>query len=253
METEQEIVQQEPVSTTEQVSSTAQTTEPVVVAPQPLTEEKVAQMITEATEKAVKEAKELGKRELQSAQDRNKVELAKASRRAQIAETVLGAARQGLDPEVAKELELAEYRAKEQGRVTVEQEEELARQQTEFHEKFQTNLNQFITNLGVDPKDERIDWAADAKDYLEAQQRILASAALIQKENIKATQTSLETRLKALEAKVKAEEIEANSVETSTSQGVVAGSDAEFIKNFAADKIPLTKANVARYHKILEQ
>jgi len=181
----QEIVQQEPASTTEPVSPDAQTTEPVVTAPQPLTEAKVAQMITEATAKAVKEAKELGKRELQSAQDRNRVELTKASRRAQIAETVLGTARQGLDPEVAKELELAEYRAKEQGRVTVEQEEELARQQTEFHEKFQTNLNQFITNLGVDPKDERIDWAADAKDYLEAQQRILASAALIQKENIR--------------------------------------------------------------------
>ena len=253
----QEVVQQEQVSQ-EPVSTTTKTPEKVEVKvePQPLTEQKVADMIAEATAKAVREAKELGKRELQSQQDRNKAELARLERRAQLSEGQSSAALTHLrstNPEVAKEFELAQLRAERDGRTTLEQEEGLAKQQAEFHEKFHTNLNQFITNLGVDPKDKRIDWAEDSQDYLEAQQRILASAAVIQKENIQTIQSSLETRLKALEAKAREETNEANSVETTTSQGVVAGSDAEFVKNFAEDKIPMTKANVARYQKLLEQ
>ena len=259
---EPKVVQtQEQVSPTEPVLLEGKPIEPVkpVVMPPALTPEmeaKVQQMIADATAKAVFEAKELGKRELQSQQDRNKTELARAQKRAQLAENVLGSARthiQTLDPEIAKELELATYRAKEQGRTTMEQEENAAQQQAEFHQNFIGRQTKFITDLGLDPKDKRIDWGSDAKDYLDAMERIQGSVAKLQKENVQAIQSGLEARLKVLEAKVKAEETEANSVETSTSTGVVAGSDVDFMKKFATGDIPMTKANLARREKILEQ
>ena len=254
-----ENIQQEPASAEEQVSITAETSPKEETRPAEtptLTEEKVRQLIAEATGKAVEQAREQGKRELQSSQDRNKAEQTRLERRARLAEGQVGAALTHLrsaDPEVANEFELTQLRAERDGRLTLEQEEELARQQDEFNVKFHTNLNQFITNLGVDPKDARIDWATDAQDYLEAQQRILTSATVIQKENTQKVQASWDSRLKALEAQVNAEGKEANSVETTTSQGVVVGSDAEFVKNFAEDKLPLTKANVERYQKLLQQ
>ena len=255
---DEQIVQQEPVPIVEPVSPTAETEQKVEVKPAEtpaLTAEQVRQMIAEA----VGTAKESGKRELQSQQDRNKMELARTERRARIAETRLGAARtqvRGLDPDLADKMELAELRAGQQGQTTLEQEEQMAQYQTEVVQKFHAQMNQFVTGLGVDPKDPKIDWAEDATDLLQKQQRILDSVTGIQKGNIQAMQTvqkSLEERLKALEVKAKAEMTEANSVETSTSIGVVAGSDREFVKNFAEDKIPLTKANVERYQKLVEQ
>ncbi len=252
---DQVVQSQEPVSQ-EQVQPKPAETKP---AEQPLTAEAIQKMIEEATTKAVAAAKDIGRRELQSEQDRNRAEALRAQRRAQLAESTLGAARihlQGVDPEAAKELELAELRAKEQGRTVQEQEEAAAEQQKQFHQQFNSNLNQFITGLGVDPTDKRIDWAGDAPNYLVAQQRILESVSKIQKENIQTMQTGLEKRLKDLEAKVGkvAEEanIEANSVSTTTSLGVVAGSDAEFVKKFGNGELPMSKANVDRYNKIIK-
>ena len=219
-----------------------------------LTETRVQELIAEATARAVAEAKEAGKRELQSAQDRNKAELARAERRARVAETAITGTRQRmaeLDPDAAKELELAEYRAREAGRMTADQEAELERQQTEFHTGFISQQTKFMTDIGVDPKDSRIDWADDAANYLEAMARIQTSVAQIQKENVQTMQSSLEQRLKDLEAKVTAEAIEANSVDTTTSSGVVSASDVEFRRQFADGTLPLTKANIDRHNKLI--
>lgn len=225
---------------------------PVVAAPLALTEERVQQMIAEATALAVSEARELGRRELQSAQDRNRAELGRANQRTRIAEGVLGTARmriQTLDPDVAKEMELAELRAKEQGRTTMEQEELAVRQQSDFHQGFIDRQYQFITDLGIDPKDKRIDWAGDAQNYLEAMERIQRSAVKIQKEIVQTLRTGLEARLKKLEVK---ENEEANSVNTAASPGAVAGSDAEFMKRFGSGDIEMSKESTARYNKIVK-
>ena len=123
-------------------------------------------------------------------------------------------------------------------------------QQAEFHQGFIARLNQFVTDLGIDPTDKRIDWAANAKNYLDAMERVQRSAAKIQKENTQAAQSGLEERLKTLEAKIKAQETEVNSVETSTPSGVVASSDANFLKEFGAGNLPMSKENIARYDKI---
>ncbi len=228
-------------------------------AEQPLNEERIKQLVEEATAKAVAAAKEIGRRELQSQQERNKAEMARIARRAQTAESVLGAARariQSADPEVAKEMELAELRAKEQSHSVQEQEEIAARQQAEFHSQFQSGLTQYAVTLGIDPKDNRIDWGDGAPNYLVAQQRVLDSLAKIQKENTQSAQSALEKRLKDLETKVgkvtTEENIEANSVETTTSPGVVAGSDAEFLKKWGSGDLPYTKANEERFKRLNE-
>ena len=252
----EQALEEKPVSTTTEETEKGETK----VEPQPLTKEAIEQMIAEATAKAVKEAKEAGKRELQSAQDRNRAEIAKQERRVRLAEGTLSAARTRLhtaDPEAARELELTELRAEREGRLTVEQEEQMTQYKAEAFRKFDDQMTQFITNLGIDPKDKRIDWAEDeTNELLVRQQRILDSAAKIQKDNIqlmKATQENLDKRLKELEVKKKEEEKEANSVETTTSQGVVSASDKEFMKGLADGTLPLTKVNVERRNKILEQ
>jgi len=224
---------------------------------QPLTAEAIQKMVEEATAKAVAQAKDIGRRELQSEQDRNKAALLKAQREAGLAQNTLRTTRarmQSIDPKLAEEMELAELRSKDFAYQQAEQEEALIKQQTEFHNQFQSGLTQFVTNLGLDPKDTRIDWAGDAPNYLAAQQRVLDSVAKIQKENMQTMQSGLEKRLKEIEAKVGKvstdANIEANSVNTTTSQGVVAGSDAEFVKKFGTGELPMTKANVDRYNKI---
>ncbi len=225
--------------------------QPVALSPEQ--EQRVQQLIAEATAKAVEQAKELGKRELQSQQDRNRAEIARAQGRAKLAESSLGAVKthlQQIDPEAAKEMELAEYRTKEKERATIEQEEAVRAYQMEVVNRFHAQMSQFVTNLGIDPNDKRLDWAADAPDLLTAQQRILDSASKIQKENVQTMQNSLEKRLKEVESKIGQANIEANSVETTTSPGVVAGSDAEFIKQFGSGELPYTKENEARYLKL---
>ena len=248
---------QEPVPPVEPVPPTTEPPKPVEpVAPQPLTEERIQQMIAAATAGAVDQAKQLGRRELQSEQDRNKADLARMQRRARIGEETLGAVRfrvRETDPEMADKIELEELRIRERGRATLEQEESAKTYQEEIVNRFQTNMTQFITDLGIDPTDKRIDWATDAPDLLTAQQKILASTTKIQKENQQTLQTGFDKRLKELEAKIGKVDVEANSVSTAASAGAVAGSDAEFIKKFGAGEIPLNKINKERYEKILEQ
>ena len=210
-----------------QTTEPASPVEPVSVKPvTPSPEESLNQKISEAVSKAIAIETEKSKRELQSVKDKGVAEVQAAQRRAKFAENTMERTRthlQSLDPETAKEMELAELRAKEQSRLTLEQEDTLSRQQVEFHQQFQSNLTQFITGLGVDPVDKRIDWAGDAPNYLEAQRRVLDSVAKIQKENIKASEASIDLKIKEAEKRIKkslgAEE-DVNSVSTQGSSGV---------------------------------
>jgi len=249
-----------PVQTPEQVSAPV-VTEPVQLAPQPtptpvaaepLTKEVVAKMVEEATAKVLAAAKEQGKRELQSAQDRNKADLLKAERKAKIAESTLSSAQARLaqvDPDAARELKLAVYEEQAKGLTAAEQEEQAQSAQMAFHKSFMDSLNQSITSLGVDPADTRIDWNVDGLNYFDAQKKILGSTGKIIQEKLQSV-SALEKRLKDLEGKANQANKEVNSVSTSTSQGVVAGSDAEFIKKFGEGELPVTKANMDRYKKI---
>jgi len=241
-------------SQTEQVPPTTPVVEPPALTKEQ--EAKVNQMIADATATAVAEAKILGKRELQSAQDKNRAELARAERRARLAEGSLGASRtqlQSLDPEVAKEMELAELRAERAGRLTLEQEDALRQQQEVQGRALSDSLHAHLTALGIDPNDKRIDWATDSTNYVQGRSRFDASLAQIIKEEKQTMQNSLEKRLKDLEAKMVQAGIDVNSVSTAASVGATAGSDAEFIKKFGEGDLPLNKENVERYEKIRDK
>jgi hypothetical protein len=219
-----------------------------------LTLEKVQKMIADATTEAVAQAKDAGRRELQSQQDKNKAEMARAERRAKSAEAALKATQktlEELDPDAASKVEIARYKAQEQEQSLTEQQEETIKAQQAFHQQFQNNLTQFVTSLGIDPKNEKIDWAEDAKNYLEAQQRVLKSVADIQSETLKGYK-DLEKRLKDSDKKKAEEEKkEINSVDTATSAAEIARmSDNDFYKKFGSGELPYTKENKERADKI---
>jgi len=246
----------EHVASTEPVSKVEPVQAPVaeVKAAEPLTAEAVQKMIAESTAKAVAEAKDIGRRELQSQQDRHKAETERLQRRATIAESSFGAARataSKLDPEVATALELAELRAREQQRVADEQTEQARQQQEGYANTLRQSLTSHLKNLNIAENDPRVDWAMDARDYLSGRGRFDASVAQILKEENLKVLSPLEQRLKDLEALIKKTNVEVNSVPAGTPPGVVSGSDADFVKKFANDEIPFTKANVERYNKII--
>ena len=255
---EQTVQNQEPVQ--EGQASPEQGAEPQDAAQDPAVDPKVQEllqkMVAEQTEKAVAEAKEAGRRELQSQQDRNKAELAKAERRVTLAEQALRATDDSLakaDPELAREVELARLRAERDGRSALDTEESTREQSEAYVKALRSSLESNLEALNIPKDDPRVDWADDAKDYLSGRARFDASVANIIKDNQQAAQTGLEKRLKDLENKLNETSNEANSVETTASTGAVSTPDAEFKAKFGAGDLPMTKENIDRYNKLLAQ
>jgi len=146
---------------------------------QPLTKEVVQQMIAKATTLA----REQGRREMQGIKDR---EVAEAQRRAQLAQERLGQVStkfREVDPDAAsladQSAELQYYRQQSA--------EEAQRQQIwATIQTFEFNMKQFITDLGIDPNDKRIDWGdPNSQSLNERQGKILKSVGVIKKENDK--------------------------------------------------------------------
>lgn len=260
MTEDNKVVQPEkPVPAVEPVSPTAapEPTPQPAVAPvlSPEQEAKVQELVAQATTKAVEEARKSGRQELQSQQDKNKAELERIERRATTAEASLGATTkqlQSLDPEVAKEVELAQLRAREAARTTQDQAGAVKQQQETVFASLETHLK----SLGIDPKDPRIDWALGTNSIVEGRGIFDASVAQIINETKKTAESGFEQRLKDLEAKIgqaNIANIEANSVATTPSPGVVAGSDAEFLKLFGSGTIVQSEeADRQRYDKIMK-
>lgn len=246
-------------------TSTAEPVPPVGVVPvvagtipeppkatEPTPEEILNQKIADAVSRALAIETENSRRAIQSAKDKAMAEVTAAQRRAKMSESTLETMRSRLqtaDPEVAKEMELAELRAQVQGRMTLEQEETLAKQQEAFYNDFSASQLQFVTDMDIDPTDKRVDWGKDALTPLEAKKRLEASVAKIHKENVQ-TMRGLEKRLQDLEKQAKAVSVEANSVSTATSSGV-AESDKSFLKQWNDGTLPATKENLAKAAKLL--
>lgn len=212
------------------------------VQPEPLTEAKIREIITDATKEA--------KREIQSVKDKARAEVEAAQGRAGLAEdTLAGLEKEGIvDSETT---ELNRLRARDKHYQTREAQAYQRQQMEVFAKNFRANMNQFITEMGVDPDDKRIDWGDDVRDYLSKQQRILASVGKIGKE----TKEGFEKRVKQeAEDKVARDRKEAgiDSVDTSASLGA-GGSDAEFQRKFGAGELPYSKENVERSKKIMNK
>ncbi len=212
---------------------------------QPLTEDTLNQRISEAT-KTFTEQVEAAKRELQSVKDKSKSEVERALREAQVHKEALSSFKSGLgdiDPEVSKNLELAELKARDKARQTVDYEQLLAQQQQALLETFNSNLTQYVTDMGVKPDDKRIDWGKDAPTLLEKQQRILVSLGKIHKEDSKVAEDRQETAFKEREAKWR-KELGLDSVDTSNP--VVSTSDVTWMEKWGSGEIEATPANLKR-------
>ncbi len=244
-----ENVSQEPVSTEEPVSGDEpKVEEPKGGEPKPeLTEERVQQLMAEATTKAVAEAKEAGRRELQSEQDRN----INAEKRAKLAEGTVSAyesSLKGLDEETQKDIELERYRAQDKLSQSSTQEEAQRQQEVAFYKRMNEGALVYLDNLGIARDDKRVDWGAGSQDYIEARNRLDASVAKILNENKKETEEKQGKDFKELESKLR-KDLGLDSVDT-TAGGGGSNSDAEFKKGIGDGSLLLTKVNMARCKKL---
>lgn len=176
--------------------------------PQSLTLEQVKEIIKESLAAERQKIK-------QSVADKSNFEIEKALKRANLAESTLQGIIPELDEDTRNKLELQRLRGQAAQYQTKEQQEEAKRQYDEFHQTFETQMSEFITETGIDPSDKRIDWAKDAKDAFEMQKRIHSSVTKIMKENTKAADDKRSQDLKDLEAKLR-KDLGLDSVDTST-------------------------------------
>ena len=179
---------------------------------QPLTQESVAQMVQAELAKAT----EAAKREIQSIKDKARAEVDQHLRKSQLAEATLNQVRSKLkdaDPAFAEQLEVEELRVRDRAYRSQEQELAAYQQQAQFDQQFKQNLSQFVSGLGVNPEDKRVDWGDDAPNYLEKQNRILASVVKIQQDESKVAATKRSQEFKEMEMKLR-KDLGLDSVDT---------------------------------------
>ena len=231
-------------------ATTTEVEQPAALTPEQ--EARVEQLVANATAKAVDEAKETGRRELQSQQALNR----NSDRRAKQAEAQTSAYESSfgnLDEETRKEIENAKVRGENQFYKSQSQEDEARRQQETYNIALSQSLRDEVAALGIDTTDTRIDYAADAANYFEGRKRFSDSLAKVvksEKDNIEKTIVQkAEDRFKQLETDFRKEH-NLDSQDTTTPSGVVNQSDAEFMADFGDNKIPASKENRARYDAI---
>lgn len=216
-----ENVQKEGAVSTETVSNTdlagAVAPDAKTSQEQSLTPEAVAKMIQDA----VAPIKDQASRDIQSLKDKSRTEIEKANRKAEVAENTLNQARAKLretNPEVVAELEAAELKETVRHYQSRDAEEQTQQQFAQFDQTFKANVNRFVTKLGLDPSDTRIDWGDDAKDYLDKQSRILESVTAIQKAENKKADEKRSQEVKDIEARLR-KDLGLDSVDTGNPVG----------------------------------
>jgi len=194
---------------------------PEVLEPQeqPLTEEKVKQLIAEERERAIGEGKELGRREMQSIKD---AEVAKVQREAKFAQTNLARMRQRfteLDPDSKALLESEDLRSEVDFFKQKDAEEASRRKQEEQGKALQDSLKAHLEDLGIEPNDKRVDWADDATDYVSGRRRFDASITKILRDKEKSVRDELKETVKAEVLKAR-KELGLDSEDLSTPSGI---------------------------------
>ncbi|TET43272.1 MAG: hypothetical protein E3J66_02115 [Dehalococcoidia bacterium] len=215
---------------------------------QPLTEERVQQLVTEATSRAVAEAKEVGRRELQSQQSINK----NAETRARLAESRAKgyeAGLSGLDEETRKDIELARYRETERTSQSIAQEDEQRRQGEAYLQQMNNSLLEEVRSWGIEPDDKRIDFASDAPDYFTGRKRFTDSLQKIVRENQKKAEEKQGEDFKNLESKLR-KDLGLDSVDTTAGGSGGSDSDVDFKKGIGDGSLPLNKINMERARRL---
>lgn len=202
--------------------------------PQPLSEAqeaRVAQLVAEQMEAA----KETGRREMQGKKDK---EVAEAQRRARFAEDSLGRVRgrySDLDPEARQTLESEDLQGEVNFYRTRDAQEAQARQAMEFTQVLNASLLAHLDDLGIDPKDKRIDWANDATDFIQGQSRFNKSVAKIVKEDTTTAKSKAQTEAAEKLAKERKEQ-GLDSVDTSIPVGKTGTLTAEMVKKMSPEQ-----------------
>ncbi|KKN78448.1 hypothetical protein LCGC14_0349800 [marine sediment metagenome] len=217
-----------------------------------LTEERVQELIAEATAKAVLDAKEVGRRELQRQQESNRLE--KQSRqRAESDVRAYETSFKGLDEEVQKDIELARFREQDKYNRSTMQEETQKQQTDAFYQRMNDGVFSHLESLGILRDDKRLDWGEGSRDYVEARNKLDASVAKILNSDREDKEKTLvgkaEERFKQLETEFRKEH-NLDSHDTSGGAGVVNQSDADFMAGMGDASLSLTKENRARLKQI---
>ena len=260
MEKDEKVVQAEPVSGKEPVSGEEpKVEEPKAEEPKAeepkggepkteLTEERVQQLVAEVTTRAVAEAKEAGRRTLQSEQDRNR----NVERRARLAESRVSAYEtsfKGLDEDTQKDIELAKLREQDKYYQSTTQEETQRQQEAAYYQRMNDSLSEEVKSWGVEPNDKRIDYASDAPDYFTGRKRFSDSLQKIIRDDQKKTEEKQTADFKNLESKLR-KDLGLDSVDTTAGGGGGSDSDAEFKKGLGDGSIALNKETMARAKKL---
>jgi len=210
---------------------------------QPLTQEHVNQMIKDA----LAEQETAYKRQLQSVNDKAEflkgklTEIEPQYRRTKAAAEVLQKVKSRLkevDPDLDKDVEIAELRTENQHHQEQEQQTTAQQQAAAFDTQFHTQMTQRLQGLDIDPKDKRVDWGTDAKDYLSKMDRILTSAEKIIKERGKAVEDKKVADEKEIEARIEArlrKQLGLDTVDTSTPASSV--SDDDFLARYGRGEV----------------
>ncbi len=214
--------------------------------PQYLTKEEAASLIADA----VRQGRDTGRREMQSEKDREVAVAIRRQRQLEAENASLNAGFNTLDPETRQGMELEQYKARERSQKQLEAEETSRRVVEETVNQFTSNLSEYARDVGVDPTHKALDWGSPNESLTVRQNKFLKSVAKIQKEQTKAKEDAISTRLRDEVAKAR-KELGLESVDQTPS--AVTGGSADFIKKFAAGDIPMTKENIAKYNKSLEE
>jgi hypothetical protein len=240
------IVQGEPVAETATATTESETTTET----QPLDNAAIQKQIADF-QTQIKEITEASKRDIQSAKDKARAEVDTASRRASIAEAqsaTVRASYRNLDPEVAQQLELAELRATRDQMGQLAQEEDNRRAFNQTIDTFEKQMNQFITDAGLDINDSRIDFGSRDDNLLERQRVFNESVAKIAKEKTSVDVSAIKAELsKEIEANLR-KELGLDKVDTTVSGGAVSSDDKAFLENYGLT--PITAADLVRFKKI---
>ena len=245
--------EKETKSSEEQVSETKEetaSTEAEPQTPQPLTEERVQQLIAEQTE--------LVRRQTQSEKDKAIAEIRREAekqvRRAQTERDTIKSTLKGYDPESGRDinelLEVAESKGQREYYESLARDEEQRKGFETYRQQLQGSLKSHLESLGIDPEDKRIDWAENESDFLTGRSKFDASVAKILKENQGAAEKRMKDDFKQLEATLR-RELNLDSVETTTAAGG-GDSDAEFLDKFGKGEVPYTKENKERAEKLMK-
>lgn len=226
---------QEPASSQEPVSPSAEPPkplEPQAQPPQPLTEERIQQLIAEATQRAIEQGKQLGKREMQSIKDREVAEISRKARLAESKARAYDSSFANLDEDTRSALEQAKLKGENKYYQDVFQEEENRRNQEAYANQLRQSLKEEATALGIDPNDNRIDYALDEGDYFKGRQRFTGSLSKIIKANQDTATKQMQDNFKAMEMNLR-KELGLDAVPPSSGAGVDT-SEATFIKEYNA-------------------